>query len=204
MSFFDIKNMFFLNNENDNLIIETLRNVDNLLLIATILILIFTICLLIFTIKQINTARMTIQQSVMPVLGIRVFSHELKITHTLPHAVPMNSSGRPIKPTLIIFIRYGIALNIECTIEKNGEIFFDEEWPSALPPLKGEMGLIIEKIDISEDLIELPNDENIKYMAHFKYHSIFDDEYESKHSLYINNHAETCKQKLIFIKRPWK
>lgn len=166
---------------------------------ANLLLLILTSFLLLFAIAQVNIGRMTVQQSVLPILVLRVKYPEVeKGIYSL-----IRDSPEPYNPIeLLIAVRNGIALEIKCRITKNGEMFLEREWNVAIPPLKTEGELVIHRLDVTRDIENLSQDEKLTFKAFFTYRSIMNDEYKSEHTLSIDRSGSPIQHELRFIKRP--
>ena len=143
---------------------------------------------------QAKTAQKTNQQAVMPILGITTLGQDRK---------------DPGFHFLVVYVRYGIAREIECKIFKNEEEtpFFEENSRStAVPPLKGDILMWIwEPISIKEDVSNLNEGKRLEFKAKFTHKSIFGDEYKSEYFLTIwNESGEFKKRENIWFKiLPW-
>lgn len=186
-------------------ILEYINQASNQLLIVTFIILILTFFLLIYSIFQLGVARMTVQQSLMPIMGLRVLPYErgappiiTKIA-TKPRPMPFGL----LQYSLIVFVRHGIALNIEGVIRKNREFFKPIKHVSAIPPLMEEIGLVVENFDISNYLWDLQENETLNFTLDIIYYSITDDMYEVNHDIHVNGKGKIIRQEYIFNERPW-
>lgn len=123
---------------------------------------------------QAKTAQKANQQAAMPILGITAIGQSRK---------------DPDFKNLVVYVRHGIARDIECKIFKNKEetpFFHEDSHNTAVPPLRGDILLWIwGPMSIEEDVSKLNESGQLEFTAEFTYKSIFGDQYRSKYYLTI-------------------
>jgi hypothetical protein len=162
--------------------------VANLVNITSIFV---SVTIAIFILRQVKAAELANQKSVVPVLGI---------------TLKRDSKGEKLIDILVLYIRNNIALNIECEIFKNGELFYSNDWPSAIPSLGTDELLPIWEKPIKQDIPDSGKNKKVTFKAILTYESILKDKYRCIYSLSVwkdTNNQIKKEEKLESWEFPW-
>lgn len=145
----------------------------------------------------------------MPILGITWQVPEPENNRRKnPLTIGSNRKISELKyANLVVYVRNATACNIEWEIYKNCSCIWklDEPKSSAVPHLKDDSLLTIERMNILDDIKKLKDGEKLIFRASFTYESIFHDKYESEYTLTLLRDGEDIlkEENNEFKRCPW-